>query len=93
MAVSTPVVINQLKALSKEYKIVYDRLMVLSNKFRAGMPSMPLDILVPDSEVVDKIREAGESASIAVQRVLEVSVWLSAAAEELAQKAKEDGRK
>lgn len=91
--VSTAAMVNQLKVLSREYKIIYDRLIVLSKKFRAGMPSVPLDVLVPDSEIIDKIREAGDSASVSAHRALETSVWLKGAADELAQKAKEDGRK
>ncbi len=93
MAVSTPVMINQLKALSREYKAVHNKLLVLSKRFRAGMPSVPLDMLIPDTEIVDKIREAGESAAVSTLRTLETSVWLDAAASELAIKAKEDGRK
>ena len=86
--VSIPVMITQLRALSREYKRVYDKLVILSTKFRAGMPSTPLEVLIPDTEIVDKVREAGDAASIAIHRTLETVVWLNAAADELAKIAK-----
>ncbi len=93
MATSTTAMVSQLRALSREYKAVYNRLIALSKQFRAGMPSTPFEVLIPDSEIIDRIREAGDSASVAVHRTLETSVWLNAAADALVEKAKEEKRK
>ena len=93
MATSTAAVVRQLRLLAKEYKRSHDKLIFLSSRFRAGMPSLPLDVLIPDTEVVDKVREAGDAAATASLRSLEASVWLEAAAADLAERAKADKRK
>lgn len=82
MAITTQSLVSNIRVLANEYTKVYNRLMQLSSQFRAGMPAVSYEDLIPDSEVVKKIREAGDAASVALHRVLEVSMWLNTAADE-----------